>query len=390
MVTMARRKKYPKLPNGFGSIKYLGKNRTNPYGVYPPTTEFDENGVPKTQKAITYVDDWYYGFSILLAYKAGTYVPGVYPEKKSTLELSQANINLLVGHVRKDLGIIRQAVTGQAAGGRGLTFSEVYEKFYKYKFEDDKSRTYSKSACNSVRAAYLNCKDLHSKYFKDLHYEDLQRVVDTCTLKHSSLELIVSLLHQIYKYADMIEIVDKDYSEHVRIKIADDDVSGEPFSDEELKILWNHKDDPVVEFILIMCYSGFRISAYLKIETNLEDRYFKGGVKNRYSKDRIVPIHSAILPLVASRLKRQGSYLSSTVTFRVVMYKKLEKIGIQRHTPHDCRHTFSKLCEQYEVKENDRKRMLGHSFGQDITNSVYGHRSTEELREQIEKIKVCY
>ena len=44
---MARRKKYPKLPNGYGSIKRLsGKNRTNPYGVYPPTTEFTEDGIP--------------------------------------------------------------------------------------------------------------------------------------------------------------------------------------------------------------------------------------------------------------------------------------------------------------------------------------------------------
>lgn len=34
----------------------------------------------------------------------------------------------------------------------------------------------------------------------------------------------------------------------------------------------------------------------------------------------------------------------------------------------------------------DRKRMLGHSFGNDITNAVYGHRTLEELRTEIEKI----
>ncbi len=64
----------------------------------------------------------------------------------------------------------------------------------------------------------------------------------------------------------------------------------------------------------------------------------------------------------------------------------LKQIGItERHTPHDCRHTFSYLCEKYEVAENDRKRMLGHAFS-DITNRVYGHRDVEELRKQIEKI----
>ena len=80
--------------------------------------------------------------------------------------------------------------------------------------------------------------------------------------------------------------------------------------------------------------------------------------------------------------------------FRTSMYEKLEELGIaytsdgKKHTPHDCRHTFSYLCEKYGVNENDRKRMMGHSFGSDITNAKYGHRTLEELRGQIEKIKL--
>ena len=71
------------------------------------------------------------------------------------------------------------------------------------------------------------------------------------------------------------------------------------------------------------------------------------------------------------------------------MYGALEMLGIEKHTPHDCRHTFSALCEKYEVQENDRKRMLGHSFGNDITNKTYGHRNLEDLRTEICKIKIC-
>ena len=48
---------------------------------------------------------------------------------------------------------------------------------------------------------------------------------------------------------------------------------------------------------------------------------------------------------------------------------------------------YSRLCESYGVREADRKRMMGHSFGNDITNGVYGHRTLEELRTEIEKIK---
>ena len=67
---MAKRKKYPKLPNGYGSIKYLGKGRRNPYGVYPPVVEFTLEGVPVGRKALCYVDDWMKGFAVLTAYKA--------------------------------------------------------------------------------------------------------------------------------------------------------------------------------------------------------------------------------------------------------------------------------------------------------------------------------
>ena len=42
------------------------------------------------------------------------------------------------------------------------------------------------------------------------------------------------------------------------------------------------------------------------------------------------------------------------------------------------------------VNENDRKRMLGHSFGNDVTNRVYGHRDLKDLKMEIEKIDKEY
>ena len=57
------------------------------------------------------------------------------------------------------------------------------------------------------------------------------------------------------------------------------------------------------------------------------------------------------------------------------------------HTPHSTRHTFSRLCESYDVKEADRKRMMGHSLKGDVTNGVYGHRSVAELKREVEKIE---
>lgn len=382
---MAKRKKYPKLPNGFGSIKYLGKGRRNPYAVHPPTEEFTLDGIPITPKALCYVNDWMVGFAVLTAYKAGTYVQGMELEL-SDLE-TDTGANTLVQAILANYNRSK----GEIVQDQGETFAEVYSKFYAYKYEQDKSRTYSRSAKDSTRAAFKNCSDLHDVMFKNLRHKDLQEVIDECPLKYASKELIVTLLHQMYEYAAIYELVDKDYSSFLKINTEDDTDHGEPFSEKELEILWKNREDPVVEMLLIMCYSGYRISAYRTLEIDLKDMYFKGGVKNQSSKNRIVPIYSGIQNLVERRHRIAGRMLNETTgCFRVKMKDKLESLGIGEHTPHDCRHTFSMLCEKYKVTENDRKRMLGHSFGNDITNGVYGHRTLDDLRIEIEKIKNCY
>lgn len=384
---MAKRKKYPKLPNGYGSIKYLGKGRRNPYAVHPPTTEFTLDGIPKTPKALCYVDDYMKGFAVLTAYKAGTYVPGM-ERDLSGIDSSTGNLDSLAQSILADYGRIKHT---ELTEEKKLTFAEVYEEFYDYKYKRDKSRQYSQASRDSTRAAFKNCAAIHDKIFEDIRHKDLQVVIDNCPRKHATLELILSLFHQMYQYAIAYEIVDKDCSTALRINVPEDDEHGEPFTDADLQILWQHVDDPIVEMILIMCYSGFRISAYKTLEVNLKEKYFKGGVKTAASKNRIVPIHSGIYDLVCRRMKRdKGLLIQETGDFRRNMYTTLRKIGVERHTPHDCRHTFSRLCEKYKVNENDRKRMLGHSFKGDITNEVYGHRTLEELRAEIEKIKICY
>ena len=73
--------------------------------------------------------------------------------------------------------------------------------------------------------------------------------------------------------------------------------------------------------------------------------------------------------------------------FRKDMYAVLRNLGIEKHTPHDCRHTFAMLCDESGVKETDKKFIMGHAF-QDVSNAVYGHRTLAYLKAQIELIKV--
>ena len=78
----------------------------------------------------------------------------------------------------------------------------------------------------------------------------------------------------------------------------------------------------------------------------------------------------------------------SPYLFRTKFNDALSSIGITGHTPHDCRHTFSWLCDKYGVDDLSKHLLMGHSLGNDVEKSVYGHRTVEELRTEIEKIQV--
>lgn len=386
---MAKRKKYPKLPNSFGSIRYLGKGRRNCYAVHPPAT-IDATGKAIRPPAICYVDDYLKGFAVLTAYKAGTYKPGMEKE----LEIATTtDADALISRILSDYNTFKGTEEKHPETHK-LTFSEVYEQFYAWKFPDGTKASYS--SMESYKTAYSNCKTLRNRTFEDLKAPDLQDVIDKCALKKQSKAIILTLFKQMYKYAIYSEIVSENKALYVKVNANDDTEHGTPFSDEELQILWNNTDDPEVQLILIMCYSGWRIGEVLKLTTNLEERYFQGGIKTAAGKDRIVPIHPAIYEFVKNKVLTQNGRLciySQTQHRNALFYPTLERLGIvgdPKHTPHDCRHTFSALCEKYGVRENDRKRMLGHSFGNDVTNAVYGHRTLEELRAEIEKIKVPF
>ena len=375
--TMARRK-HPKLPNGFGSIKKLSGKRSNPYAVYPPVTDWHENGSPILPKALCYVPDWYTGFYALMEYRNGTFNASDFlnPEIKPTERQNDIISKILASYNNR----VRTAAQSR-------TFADVYEEFYSYKYERDRTREYSSSTIYATRSAYSHAAALHDRSFQELKTEDLQAVIDNCQKKHATKEHIKNLFRQMYDYACSHDLCEKNYADYVRINTPDDDEKGVPFTEEELLAIWgNAGENEILQAVLIMIYSGFRISAYRKLEINLEEQYFRGGVKTVSGKNRIVPFHHLIIPLIR---KDNPLFTCGVNWFRIQFSEALKDIGIQGHTPHDCRHTFSWLCDRYKVDTLSKKMLLGHALGKDVTDLKYGHRTTEELRTEINKIKFC-
>lgn len=366
---MKRKKKYPRLPNGYGQIRFIGKSRINPYAVHPPSTQRDDLGRYIRPPALCYVPDWYTGFGVLSAYRAGEYEPGLELKIADEVKFSSSDLDafckriLRAGHFKTDTA---------------PTFEEVYKQFFEWKFGENAARKASKSSEYAYSQGFKHLSSLKDRPINKITIDDLQKIVNECDKKKATRENIVLAAKNIFKFGESRKYCE-DVAKYLIVPDGRDDEHGIPFTEDELRTLAKSKDNDTIQMILIMCYSGFRISAFQTLEVNTDEWYFKGGVKTQASKNRIVPIHTGI-----------RGFFPRTFEPPRLLRKKFQDVmdtyGMN-HTPHDCRHTFSMLCEKYGVNEADRKRMMGHSFGDDITNSIYGHRNLEDLRNEIEKIK---
>lgn len=378
------RKKYPRLPNGFGSIRNLGKGRRHPYAVHPPATEQDSKGNYIHKKPICYVDSWYVGFAVLNAYRAGTYKPGDEFDfaQKQTADASQYDD--IIKRILSDYSHQKSFVVVN----NSPTLKNVYEELYSRKFGENAPRKLSAQTKASFKTAFKHFQTLESVPIQSVTLPDLQRCFDDCKQSSATIEQMKNVISQIYSYGISRDYIEKDLSKRIIIPERKADEHGEPFTTEEIHTLLTLKNtSKTARLLLVMILSGFRISAYKTLKINLTEGYFQGGVKTSNSKDRILPIHSEIMPLVREIVAETGSIIPNIAKARQEI-KEFCQARNMNHTPHDTRHTFSALCEKYGVKESDRKRMLGHSFGADITNGIYGHRSLDDLRLEIEKIKL--
>lgn len=364
-----------KLPNGTGSIKHLSGRRSREWAAYPHVTKFSQSGSPILEPAIGYFKTYEEAYQALILYNAAA-------------PITQASNRIMLNGLP----------TSTPPQYLSITFAELYALYYHNKFNNSKKK-FSRASAYSSKAAFNNCKSLHERKFLELRKADLQEVIDNCPLKHSSLELIVTLFKGMYSYAIQNDIIEKDYSKYVSINIADDDECGVPFSQAALETLWKNKHRKNVGMVLLMIYTGFRISAYKDIYYDREEEYFQGGVKTTSAKNRIVPLHPAIRGFALNffnRFHSEGGENFHAHKCRKEFYEVLSALDLTfsdsgtKHTPHDCRHTFSWLCDKYKVDELSKHLLMGHSLGSDIERSVYGHRTLDELRAEIEKIQVPY
>ena len=340
-----------KNPNGYGSVSKLSGKRRKPF-IVRITTGFDMEG-RQIMKVLGYYETQAKAIKALADYNDNPY-----------------NINL-----------------------SDVTLKEILDRIM-----ESKKNSIEKSSLKSYKVWCNYLKPLYNKKIKDIRTIELQNFIDNLShLSSGTLKNLKSFIGILFKNAMEMDIIVKDYSQFIKLPKHKPKIERKVFTDEEIALLWENINElEYADVILILIYTGMRINELLKLpKTNvdLEQNIIIGGSKTEAGKNRVIPIHPKILPLIIKRMENKTEYLIPNRTeksfynynnFRKNEFLKImEKLDMS-HTIHDTRHTFATMISDVSDNESAITGIIGHT---NISMTKrYTHTNIEKMRKEIEKI----
>lgn len=337
-------------PNGYGTVYKLKGNRRRPW-IARVTVGWDIEKKRQKQQTLGYFAKREDGLAALAAYHNN-------PAPKAT-----------------------------------ITLGELYNEW-----SDQKYSGISKSMENGYRAAWKRLAGQKDTSMRELRTVHLQKVIDECRglgMSRSSLEKIKTLCIQLCKYAAENDIVTKNYAEFIKLPKTSK-AEKVRFTDIEVKKI-EESNIPWADTILILIYTGMRINELLgltRFSVDLDRNVLVGGLKTDAGKNRVVPIHPKILPLIKKWYNRGGEYLickndGSRVSDRWYREKAfrptLQQIGVRVLNPHACRHTCASLLHAAGVDARTVQEILGHA-NYSTTADMYTHVDVKKLQDAIQQV----
>lgn len=338
-------------PNGYGSIKKLSGNRRRPF-VFVISVE-------------------------------GKQKPVQYFTTQVEAEIFQADYNKLHFH--------------RSLPAHQITLAELYHRWLPAHTANTNP---SQSTLDSYTNSFKHLIPLHYEPIQNLKYVDYQRILDAMRksgLSYSSLKKVRSLISLLEKYAVKIELINKCYAPLLSIGKNKAVHPHHPFSRQKINRLWANIDNPGVDTVLILLYTGMRVGEMLalqKTDVHIRQGYIRITKSKTASGIRTIPIHHRIFPLIVRRMKSSGSSLIADSEGKQYDYSRycqlwgnvMHSIKANGHTTHDCRHTVATLLDNAGANETAKRRILGHAGG-DVTERVYTHKGLRQLRKCIELLK---
>ena len=347
-------------PNGYGSVVKLSGKRRRPYWVRK-TVGWNDKGYP-IYETIGYTETRQEG-NILLA------------------EFNKSPWN---------------------TGKTGITLEELYNEWKETGF-----RRLGKSNRSNLKSAYAHISHLSKMRYRDIRSFHMQETIDKCGRGYATQAAIKNLWRHLDIFATELDVTDRRCSE---LLISDPipPTSRNRFTDDEIRRIWAYYNDKVLDnnhrsvpfryldTILILLYTGLRITELLTLkmsDIDLSEKIITGGIKTRAGKNRVIPIHIDIFPLVLNRYEENSIYFInekglpvSGSTYRRHWHRLMDHLQISK-TPHECRHTFESVLDSNGANRKCIDLMMGH-VSRDVGNRIYNHKTIDELRDAISLFKI--
>ncbi len=335
-----KKRKNFRLANGAGSVYKLGGNRRKPFAAVI-SVGYTDDGVLK-RKYIGYYE----------TYEDALHALEMYKETPFDLE------------------------------NKNITIKRLYEMLM------DRKKTKNIYTQRNYITAYNHLKPIQNRPIRALKSCELQMVIDNAKIQAASKKHIKQLLHQIFELAIELDIINKNYTKYITIEPTEKSTMHKPFTILEIRKLWEiARTDDFAEIPLLLIYTGMRPQELITIKkenVQLEEKYIRGGIKTNAGKNRVIPIHSAIMPIVAKRMQEASENLielkGRKMTYGMLLYhwNRFMQTANLDHRPHDGRHTFISIAQSKQMDSVILKRIVGHA-SQDITEDVYTHKEIKEL-----------
>ena len=275
-----------------------------------------------------------------------------------------------------------------------ITFETIYQERSSMKL-----RCISQNAINGYKTAYAKCEPIWHCKLSELKTIHFQRIMDESELSVASDLKLKSLMVLVCEYAVQNDIINKNYAKYVTINKKERPPEiHKPFSEKEIEVLFAHDNIPFVDTILIMIYTGFRVSELFQIKTkdvDLQNLTIRGGNKTEAGKNRVVPIHERIQDYVLNYYNMGNEYLICDLetgakinyhAYRNNYFDKIMNMLDMNHLPHDCRHTFATRLSNFGANATSIKRLIGHT-SYATTEKIYTHKDIGQLRRAIFSLK---
>ena len=242
------------------------------------------------------------------------------------------------------------------------TFSSLYKEWASTHYQnvsDKKIQQYTHVYDESV--------SLYKMRFADIGVRHFQAVLDAQKNTYAVRKIFKSVYSMMSDYAMRCGYITTNYARLCVVPSAEKPNKRAFTSDEISKVwtLWNDKNDLAAGATLIMIYTGMRwgeISTIKPENIYLDDGYMLGGIKTETSKLGEILIVDAIKPIVRTlMLPNNLVAVMSTEGFRSSFNAMQKRLGIPRHTVHECRHTTATILASLGVQPAIISEIMRHS-----------------------------